>query len=249
MIAVCTIKTTGDTPIAEYARAVFKEWKLGEGVLIVIASDDGNYYFVQSTGIEKSITNADLEAIRDEYFEADFAAGNIDTGVMKTVSKLTGLLETKVTAIDSTGKNTDDAKTPEKDDGEKKSSALVTALKVVLYIVPALVAVFVVLFVAALFNDTAAAILRKYVFRKKKPYSMPPEYYDERLYGNTRKSAPPQQRQNGAPQVTRTRYSEDMRQRNGYRSGSSQPQRGQNPNNNGNGRNYPTSQGGNTRQR
>ena len=114
-IAVCTVDTTGDTDISEYARGVFKEWKLGEGVLLLIAKDDENYYFVQSVGVETVLTNETLESIRDEYLEEDFAAGNIDRGVNKCVTKLKNELTSGITAAADEKKADEEKSTEEKE--------------------------------------------------------------------------------------------------------------------------------------
>ena len=93
VVAVCTVKTTENTPIAEYARAVFTEWKMGEGVLLLIVSEDQDYYIVQSTGLRDIITNDQLRLVRNDYLEPDFATGNIDRGVQKSATKLTSIIE------------------------------------------------------------------------------------------------------------------------------------------------------------
>jgi hypothetical protein len=96
---------------------------------------------------------------------------------------------------------------------------LVTILKVILYIALFALAAFIILFVVAMFNDDAAAILQKYVFRRGKA-NPAPAYYDERLYGNGRSSA---QRQGQRPVQNG--------QRQGYQ-GNSQQRQGQRPNQN-----------------
>lgn len=183
-IAVCTVKTTDGEPIADYARELFTEWEMGEGVLLLIAAEDKNYYLVQSTGIDDSITNEDLTLIRDGYLEVDFAAGNIDSGVIKTVSKLATELEAGLENVPSTG-DSDDGEEKEKNEGTTFGAVLVTILKIILYIALFALAAFIILFVVAMFNDDAAALLQKYVFRRGKT-NPAPAYYDERLYGNGR---------------------------------------------------------------
>ncbi len=201
IIAVCTVKTTDGKDIAEYARELFTEWKMGEGVLLLIASEDKNYYIVQSTGIDDSITNEDLEAIRDGYLEEDFAAGNIDNGVIKTVSKLATEFEGGLDDVPQSG---DDGEGDEEREnkGTTFGTVLVTILKVILYIALFALAAFVILFVVAMFNDDAAALLQKYVFRRGKTNpAVNQTYYDERLYGNRRQGQqnqrPVQRPQNG----------------------------------------------------
>lgn len=200
-IAVCTVKTTGDTKIDEYARGLFKDWKLGEGVLLLIAVDDENYFFVQSVGVDKIITNEVLATVRDSSLEEDFAAGNIDRGVLKTVSRLSMLLVSALenTVSDEGDENTDTDEETDADEnkGTTFGSVIVGIFKFILVLVLIVVVLFAALFAAALFNDDCAEIFsniwQNFILRKgrnsKKTYSMPSEYYDERLYGNRPQNA------------------------------------------------------------
>ncbi len=206
MIAICTVATTGDEDIETYARNVFKEWKLGEGVLLLIAADDENYYFIQSVGVDKVLTNEVLEEIRDGYLEEDFAAGNIDRGVIKCVTKITSVLTSGLSA--PAEEAADDAEKTD-EDGEKKGTTvggvIVGFFKFILYVVLIAVVLFIALFVWAMFNDDVAAILQKYIFKRGSSgqYRMPEEYYDDRLYGSRQQRRGQQgqrPRQNARPQ-------------------------------------------------
>lgn len=185
VIAVCTVSTTGDTPIGEYTRSVFREWKLGESILILIAVDDMDYYFLQSTGIDSVISNSELQEISDEYLENDFVAGNTDTGVMKVAAKLSSVLGTRLPKADA-------AQPVEENSGSSVGKVIVGFFKVILWIVLIAVVAFVVLFVVAMFNDDVAAFMRKYIFRQKRQNRAPHIEYDERLYGSR-----PRRPQNG----------------------------------------------------
>ena len=176
VIAVCTVSTTGDTAIGEYARGVFRDWKLGESILILIAVDDMNYYFLQSTAIDEVLTNEELSDIVKEYLENDFVAGNIDTGVMKVVAKLSSILGSRMHKTEGTD-------SPSQNVGTTLGDVIVGFFKVILYIVLIAIAAFIVLFVVALFNDNVAAFMRKYIFRTKPQKTAPRIRYDERLYG------------------------------------------------------------------
>jgi len=187
-IAVCTVDTTGTEKISVYARKLFTEWKMGEGVLLLIAVDDNNYYFVQSVGVSKILTNDVLKEVRDEYFEAEFAEENIDNAVLQTVAELSDLLleGAAVSDDDDDKAESDDDKNTEKEGGSV-GKFIVGFLKVILYIVLTVVVAFVVLFIVAMFNDDAAAFMQKYIFRRGQRSSNN-SYYDERLYGNNRPS-------------------------------------------------------------
>ena len=185
-IAVCAVTTTGDTDIMTYARAVYKDWKLGEGVLILIASADEDYAVVQSNGIDDIITNDILTEISDEYLEEDFEAGNIDRGVNKFVTKLKNIL-----TVGLSERAEKEASEEESTEEASTSSPVVSGIagffKTLLIIVCVIAVLIVAVLVAGMFNDTAAALIgwavRK-ITNKPDNSKINENYYDERLYGN-----------------------------------------------------------------
>lgn len=210
IIAVCTVSTTGDTPIGDYARAIFNDWKLGDCVLVLITVDDMNYYFLQSTKIDSIITNNELSEISGRYLEEDFVAGNIDSGVMKVVSRLSSILSERLEKIEEPTETEPKATT--------FGSVVVGFFKTILIIALVAIVLFVALFVAAMFNDDIAELFRRYIFRRNKPQAnVPVIHYDERLYGYQDRR--PRQGQNGqrAPQPGRRAQRRDNR--NGYPGG------------------------------
>lgn len=231
-IAVCTVDTTGETDIAEYARGVFKEWKLGEGVLLLIAKDDKNYYFVQSVGVESVLTNDVLKSIRDEYLEEDFEAGNIDRGVNKCVTKLKNVLTAGIPAANDNA-SADAANTEPA--GTTVGSVIAGIFKTILWIVLIAVVLVIAFFVLAMYNEDAAALFRRYILRKPDNRRMPEEYYDERLYGDPRR----RQSRNRLPQgqsQPRLRAPEDRYSQGGNRYNyNSQPRRSTHSRQSGNG--------------
>lgn len=193
-IAVCTVASTNGEDIAAYARDLFTEWKLGEGILLLIAKDDNNYYFVPSTGVEDILTNEEIAAIRDEYFEADFSNGTYDRAVQKAVmrlkNKLVAGVEARAAADAAAAAEAEKAESEDKAGEEEKGTpagnAIVGFFKFLLWLVIIAALLFVGLFVWAMFNEDVAALLQKYIFRKKnsgRP-NIPQHTYDDRLYGN-----------------------------------------------------------------
>ena len=181
MIAVATVKTTDGVDIAEYTRALYKKWNLGDGILILVAVDDADYYIVQSKNIEKLITNEDLADVRDNFLAEDFDAGNIDRGILKAGSRLYSLLVSELQeAAEAEAK---EAETETEKKGTTVGSVIVGLFIFCLCIVLIAVLAFAVLFVAAMFNEECAEFMRTRVFRRGS--SRTPSYnYDERLYGN-----------------------------------------------------------------
>lgn len=186
-IALCIVESLGSEDIATYARNIFNEWKLGEGVLLVVATGDENYFAVQSVGIDDILTNDQLSTILQDFMEPDFADGNIAKGIQKTVNKLSSFMKTELPSTDTKKDSTD--KTAAEGDGEKKvtfGSVILSILKIILWTVIILIAAFVIFFVVALFNDDAAELMQRYVFSHftgNKPSNNRQDYYDERLYG------------------------------------------------------------------
>ncbi len=181
-IAVCVVGTTGAVEIGEYARGVFVNWKLGEGILLLIAVDDKSYYMLPSTGVENVLTNEVLSTIRDETLETEFSLGNTDGAVAACVNRLAATLTAGMPAVTV---NEPEPTTAEEEDSSPVWSFIKGLFKVILWAVIIAVLIFVILFVIALFNDNVAEFLRRNVFSKLNGRNKrKPTYdYDERLYG------------------------------------------------------------------
>lgn len=196
-IAVCITAGTGSETITEFSRTLFSKWEMCDGVLLVFDTTNQTYFAVQSVDIDDIITNAVLDNIFQTSTEADFADGNIDRAVMKTV---TALSQTMTDSLpDPNASAADDKKddTTPTEEEEKKPSGFVTFMKVILWILIIAVLVAAGIFVIALFNDDVADLLRTYVFRRNapQPHYTNPGYYDDRLYGNKHPNRPNQNRQ------------------------------------------------------
>ncbi len=189
-IAVCTVNTIGEDDIAVYARDLFEKWKLGEGVLILIAKEDANYYFVPSTGVEDILTNEELANIRDSYFEEDFSNGIYDRAVRKAALKLkntlvAGLQARAAEEAAAAAENTEETTEKEENKGTTVGGVIVGFFKVLLWLVIIAVLLFVGFFAWAMFNDDAAALFQKYILRRNSGTrsGVPQHTYDDRLYG------------------------------------------------------------------
>jgi len=196
-ISLCIVESLGGEEIHTYSRNLFKEWKLGEGVLLVISTGDENYYAVQSVKIDDVLTNTELDSILKNFMEPDFAEGNISRGIQKTVNKLASFLKSELPAASADEPQTGDT---ENEGTVTFGSVVLSVLRILGWTALVLIAAFVIFFVAALFNDTAAELMNRLVFShftgKKKP-SRNRDYYDERLYGQPRN--PNRPNPNGRP--------------------------------------------------
>lgn len=231
-IAVCTVKTTGSEDIGTYARNLFSSWKLGEGILLLLANDDDKYYFVPSVGMEDILTAEVLASVRDEQLEADFANGARDRAVYKTVVSLKSKLSAGM-ANRAAQQAAADAAETETDSAEEKGTTLgsiiVGFFKFLLWLVLIAVVLFVGVFVWAMFNDDVAAILQKLIFKRKNNGRPSQNFYDERIYGSRNNAPRPQNPYQGQQQ--RRPNPNGYGYNNGY--SNARPYPPQNPNNRG----------------
>ena len=91
-IVVVTVKLL-NADIADYAYTIFNEWQLGDetlnnGILLLISSEDEDYYCMVGRGLETSLGADEIGDILYEYLEPDFAKGDIQSGVRKVFDAL-----------------------------------------------------------------------------------------------------------------------------------------------------------------
>lgn len=87
-IAVAAVDFLGGEDIEDYANYMFNYWGVGDyernnGLLLVLAIGEDNYYATSGYGIEDYFDGAKLQSMLDEYLEPDFAVQEYDTGVKK----------------------------------------------------------------------------------------------------------------------------------------------------------------------
>lgn len=88
-IVLVTVDTTGEVPIDEYAYEMFEKWQIGDrsrnnGLLILMALDDEDYYTLQGEGIDTILTAEKIQSILDTHMEPDFDAGQYSLAAYKT---------------------------------------------------------------------------------------------------------------------------------------------------------------------
>lgn len=95
-VAVCTLKTTGDTGAGDMAASLLKEWKVGNGILLLLVTEDDTYYAVQSKSISGTLTNDKLRELLLGSLEPKFAEGSYSDAVSDTVSAVTSFLNENI---------------------------------------------------------------------------------------------------------------------------------------------------------
>ncbi len=96
-ICVVVLSSTGSEDIMDYGYAVFKEWKIGSstennGVLLLLAINDGHYWITPGYGLEDVLDFDVLNSILKENCEPYFDQKDYDTAVRKTFERLNELL-------------------------------------------------------------------------------------------------------------------------------------------------------------
>lgn len=92
-IVVVTTDFLDGMNIEDYAYKIFNDWKIGDseknnGVLLLLAIGEENYWCMQGKGLEKVLTSGDLDDILWDNLEEDFAAEDYSAGVIKTFDAL-----------------------------------------------------------------------------------------------------------------------------------------------------------------
>ncbi len=92
-IVFVTVPTTGTASIEDYAYTLFNSWGIGSsdknnGLLLLMAIDDDDYWLVQGKGIQDYITSGDLDDMLYNDLEPDFAAKDYSAGAEKLFTAL-----------------------------------------------------------------------------------------------------------------------------------------------------------------
>lgn len=97
-VGVLCVDFLEGSDIADYALDTFNTWQLGDaernnGVLILLAIGEDNYYVLQGVGLQEALSDSTLKSYTLEYLEEDFAAGRYDEGTRKLFDALCEWLE------------------------------------------------------------------------------------------------------------------------------------------------------------
>lgn len=109
-IVVVTVDTVGSAEMESYAYQLFNQWGIGSaegnnGVLVLLAIADDDYWTMTGTGLQDDLTAGDLSELMRDYLEPSFAEKDYDAGVRLYFS---ALFE-RVSEIEKAGVQLDDA--------------------------------------------------------------------------------------------------------------------------------------------
>ena len=85
-IVVVTVDTVGGMNMENYAYTLFNEWGIGDaaknnGLLILLAVQDGNYWLMPGKGLQDYLTAGDLDEMANEYLIPSASVGNYEEGI------------------------------------------------------------------------------------------------------------------------------------------------------------------------
>ena len=152
-IVIAAVKTTGEEAIRTYAGEMYTKWGIGDadknnGVLVLLAIDDSDYWVTQGKGIEDKLTSGDIKILLDKYLEPSFALQDYDGGAKALFDKLISTFENIY------GQNLDEVTVPPEgvnpnklnaSAGSNLASSVLTG-----FIIVVVVAVFIVIIAAVL---------------------------------------------------------------------------------------------------
>lgn len=92
-IALCTVLNTEGKSLAEYASAVYKDWNVGHGVLILIATEADSFFAVQSNSVAEVLTSGKLSDIINTTMEPRFAEKDYSGAAMAAANALSSFLK------------------------------------------------------------------------------------------------------------------------------------------------------------
>lgn len=92
-VVIACVHTTGTTDIADYTYKMFNKWEIGDkdkknGILVVMAVDDGDYFALQGRGLENLLSSGTLKLLLDEHLEPHFSVGDYDAGARAIFDEL-----------------------------------------------------------------------------------------------------------------------------------------------------------------
>jgi hypothetical protein len=87
-IVFVTLETTKPLDIADYALTLFNSWGIGDaekdnGILVLLAIADDDYYTLEGTGLEEPLPVGDLNVMWNQYLEPDFAGKDYSAGCVR----------------------------------------------------------------------------------------------------------------------------------------------------------------------
>ena len=87
-VVLVTIDFTNGESMENYSMDLFNKWKIGSeeknnGLLILLSVGDDDYWAMQGTGLEDTLSSGKISSILNEYLEPDFAAKDYSAGAEK----------------------------------------------------------------------------------------------------------------------------------------------------------------------
>ncbi|MFZ5392196.1 MAG: TPM domain-containing protein [Patescibacteria group bacterium] len=112
-VGVLTVKTLDGEDVATVAVDVANKWGVGKkdvdnGVMILIAVDDRDWFIASGYGVEGVLPDAILKRIGEKDFPANFRSGNYYQGIIDVLSDMEGYLAGDESVVSGLGEGQSD---------------------------------------------------------------------------------------------------------------------------------------------
>ncbi|MBS1792948.1 MAG: TPM domain-containing protein [Acidobacteria bacterium] len=109
VLAVATVRTTGDRPIFDYSLAVARGWKIGSktddnpSALLFVAIDDRKYQTQVSRDLEDELPDGLAGQLQRQYLIPAFKQGDYTKGINDTIDAYIRTIESRLSGTTTTG--------------------------------------------------------------------------------------------------------------------------------------------------
>ena len=101
VLAVATVRTTGDRPISDYSLALYRGWKIGgsgddnPGALLLAAIDDRKYFTQVSRDLEDELPDGIAGQLQRQFLVPAFKQGDYGKGISDTIDAYIQTIEAR----------------------------------------------------------------------------------------------------------------------------------------------------------
>lgn len=177
-VVVVTVDFLDGMSAQDYAYKLFNEWGIGDkdkdnGVLLLVSMGEEQYYYLQGSGLEKTLPSSTLGSICDDYLVDDLGDGNYDRAFVNTVDEICNRVD-KLYAADT---NSGSQVAPVHGDSSERSAGYVFGIIITVFVIVIILFVLVsILCAPRSYGRTRTTYVPFFMPRPRRYYRRPPMY-------------------------------------------------------------------------
>lgn len=177
-VVVVTVDFLDGMSAQDYAYKLFNEWGIGDkdkdnGVLLLVSMGEEQYYYLQGSGLEKTLPSSTLGSICDDYLVDDLGDGNYDRAFVNTVDEICDRVE-KLYAADM---NSGNQAAPTHGNSAEHSAGYVFGIIITVFVIVIILFVLVAIISAPRgYGRTRTTYVPFFMPRPRRYYRRPPMY-------------------------------------------------------------------------